>query len=166
MKFVLLLFLIFNATVKLCHGFSALKALVPPISSRSSPGALITPSPPSLDVNSLTIFRKKEHTVCMPFSSALCSNKNDDDTTGKEENVIGKLVNGIFYLFSYAIQFLGVAFSLGLLLNLCGYGYTVDMHRGVEIDRIDNIRRERQFQNEILKTSKISALPVENAPPR
>lgn len=102
----------------------------------------------------------------MPFSSALCSNKNDDDTTGKEENVIGKLVNGIFYLFSYAIQFLGVAFSLGLLLNLCGYGYTVDMHRGVEIDRIDNIRRERQFQNEILKTSKISALPVENAPPR
>mmetsp|Transcript_15089 Transcript_15089/g.27309 ORF Transcript_15089/g.27309 Transcript_15089/m.27309 type:complete len:191 (+) Transcript_15089:129-701(+) len=54
-----------------------------------------------------------------------------------------------FNIFSFGIQFLGVFFSLGLLLNLMGFGYTVDLEHGLVIDRIQNIRNDVQFEREI-----------------
>ena len=46
-----------------------------------------------------------------------------------------------------------MAFSLGLVLNLCGFGYTFDLDNGLEIDRIENMRRELQFRREIVRSS-------------
>mmetsp|Transcript_1328 Transcript_1328/g.2866 ORF Transcript_1328/g.2866 Transcript_1328/m.2866 type:complete len:206 (-) Transcript_1328:576-1193(-) len=54
-----------------------------------------------------------------------------------------------FLLFSYCIQFFGLFFSAGLVLNLLGFGYTFDMERGLVVDRIQNIRNEVQFEREI-----------------
>lgn len=55
----------------------------------------------------------------------------------------------IFLFFSYCIQFLGAFFAFGLVLNLLGFGYTVDLERGLRIDRMQNIRKEVQFEREI-----------------
>lgn len=54
-----------------------------------------------------------------------------------------------FLLFSYCIQFLGAFFFCGFILNLLGFGYTVDLERGLVIDRMENIRNEVQFEREI-----------------
>jgi two-component system sensor histidine kinase CreC len=59
-----------------------------------------------------------------------------------DKEIVMKIFDGISLLFSYCIQFLGVAFSLGLVLYLCGFGYTFDLDNGLEIDRIENMRRE------------------------
>ena len=103
--------------------------------------------------------------------SILFSNQNDDDGPEKEdeENVArNKSSDGISLLSSYAIQFLGVALSLGLLLNVCGFGYMLDLERGLRINRVENLRREYQFQKaqkeiERAPSSKRPNLSLENS---
>jgi hypothetical protein len=76
-----------------------------------------------------------------------------DDPEDNKQPALIKIFDGISLLFSYCIQFLGVAFSLGLVLYLCGFGYTFDLDNGLEIDRIENMRRELQFRREIVRSS-------------
>ena len=85
-------------------------------------------------------------------STAISSRQTNDTDEEKQETPAPflRVVNDVlFKLFSYCIQVLGVAFSLGLVLNLCGFGYTFDWDRGLEIDRLENIRNEVQFEREI-----------------
>lgn len=72
------------------------------------------------------------------------------DTPDKieEPSETTKITSG-FLLFSYCIQFLGAFFFCGFLLNLCGFGYTVDFEHGLVIDKIQNIRNEVQFERAI-----------------
>ncbi|KAL9188993.1 hypothetical protein ACHAXT_011483 [Thalassiosira profunda] len=66
-----------------------------------------------------------------------------------EPSATAKVTSALFNLFSYTIQFLGVFFALGLVLNLLGFGYTFSFDKGLEIDKIQNIRNEVQFEREI-----------------
>mmetsp|Transcript_17746 Transcript_17746/g.36512 ORF Transcript_17746/g.36512 Transcript_17746/m.36512 type:complete len:223 (-) Transcript_17746:41-709(-) len=50
--------------------------------------------------------------------------------------------------FSYFMNVVGVYFTFGLLLNLCGYAYTFSFSEGYKIDTIKNRRIERQFEQE------------------
>ncbi|KAL7527007.1 hypothetical protein ACHAXR_001755 [Thalassiosira sp. AJA248-18] len=72
-----------------------------------------------------------------------------DTTENSETPITANALSPIFLLFSYCIQFLGAFFFCGLILNLLGFGYTVDLERGLNIDRIDNIRNEVQFEREM-----------------
>ncbi len=77
-----------------------------------------------------------------------------DDKSTATKNPIGQTLEFLVFTFSsYVIQFLGVAFSLGLLLNICGYGYTFDLERGVHIDKMENIRTELQFRREVQRSN-------------
>jgi len=58
-----------------------------------------------------------------------------------------------FKLFSYVIQFLGLYFSFGLLLNILGYGYSFDFQSGFRVDKIENLRNEMQFRREIERST-------------
>jgi hypothetical protein len=49
-------------------------------------------------------------------------------------------------VWSYAMITVGTAFSLGLLLNLCGYGYHLSYERGLEIETIGKMREMNQFR--------------------
>jgi hypothetical protein len=59
-----------------------------------------------------------------------------------------QILSVVNLLWSFAITFLGVALSCGLLLNLCGYGYIVSKEEGIHlrIDTLDQLRIERQFE--------------------
>ena len=70
----------------------------------------------------------------------------EKDVSNNIGSALGKIVEATSLFTSFLIQFLGVCFSLGLVLNLCGYGYTVDLERGVHIDKMDKIRTEIQFR--------------------
>jgi len=51
--------------------------------------------------------------------------------------------DAIFFAWSALLQGMGLAFSLGLVLNLCGYGYRFNLNPpSLEIDTLVEMRRE------------------------
>lgn len=52
--------------------------------------------------------------------------QGDENNDGKKSNVGADIIEAISLLWSYSIQFLGVALTIGLVLNLCGYAYSFD----------------------------------------
>lgn len=62
-----------------------------------------------------------------------------------------------FKVFSYMIQFLGLYFTFGLLLNILGYGYSFDFQNGFQVDTMQNMRNERQFQREMDRMTRESS---------
>jgi len=77
--------------------------------------------------------------------------KEESNSTGRK--ILVKAVDSIIQLFSFGIQVAGVFFSLGLVFNLCGYGYQVSMEHGLEIDKINTFRQELQWRREIQGTA-------------
>jgi len=82
-------------------------------------------------------------------------------TSADTDNTKKQIARTTFYLTSYIIQFLGVYFSFGLILNLCGFGYSFDFNQGLKIDKIENIQIERQFEREAARMTKTSTNNVE-----
>jgi hypothetical protein len=78
----------------------------------------------------------------VPKNSVTNSNSDPSPVT-KGIRFIG---NVVFDFWSFTVTLLGVVFSLGLALNLCGYGYQFSREEGVRIDTIENLRTERQFE--------------------
>ena len=64
---------------------------------------------------------------------------------------LAQVTGTIFNVFSYTIQFLGALFTFGLVLNLLGYGYRFDLDHGIEVNKLENIRNEIQFEREIIR---------------
>ena len=79
----------------------------------------------------------------------IAGNKGINAPKQKGNSALAKIIDASFLLTSVVTQSLGIAVSFGLLLNICGYGYTVDLEKGVHIDRMDKIRTEIQFQREM-----------------
>ena len=73
--------------------------------------------------------------------------------TTKPKQASESLSYQLFKVFSYIIQFLGLYFTFGILLNILGYGYSFDLQNGFQVDKIQNIRNERQFQRELDRIS-------------
>jgi hypothetical protein len=65
----------------------------------------------------------------------------------KELNTAQKAFWAVNDVWSYAMITVGIAFSLGLLLNLCGYGYQFSYERGLEIETIGKLREMNQFRS-------------------
>ena len=127
---------------------------------------------------------KKSRPPCVPAKyhkrlsirhpSTILFNQNDDEnddetSTGEEEDIntpesssnnkrqplVAQITYTIFNIFSYTTQFLGVLFTLGLILNLFGYGYRYDTENGgLEINKLEYMRNEIQFEREILREEK------------
>jgi hypothetical protein len=91
----------------------------------------------------------------IPFTTTSLQSQGDEGDGSKKTNIFADIFEVIVLVFSFTIQFGGAALSLGLVLNLCGYVYSFDFKRGLEIDTIDNRRKEVQFQREIIRTSKV-----------
>lgn len=75
-------------------------------------------------------------------------------TKWKPPKVVLQIFEAVNLLFAYTMIFLGSLLSIGLLLNLCGYAYTVSWKDGIRVDTIQVLREEAQFQNEIRKSAK------------
>ena len=61
---------------------------------------------------------------------------------------------------SVFIQTFGFLAGLGLLLNLCGYGYRISAERGIEVGTLTEMRRastEQRFLREFSKSVDIDA---------
>ncbi|EJK50782.1 hypothetical protein THAOC_30118 [Thalassiosira oceanica] len=75
------------------------------------------------------------------------------DSIGQEKgpSAMSKLSSAIFIFASYCFQFIGAFFGFGLLLNILGYGYTIDLRREqpLVVEKISDLRNELQFEREI-----------------
>ena len=57
------------------------------------------------------------------------------------------------FTWAYVNIALGALLSVGLLLNILGYGYAVTDH-GLVIDTLENMRRDQQFQKAVIESMK------------
>lgn len=116
----------------------------------------------------------KKHHSSIRHLLVVLSNQNDhekDAQTSTEEKtdntpqspsssngrktLLAQITYAIFNIFSYTIQFLGVLLTLGLILNLFGYGYRFDAgNGGLEINKLEYMRNEIQFEREIVREEK------------
>ena len=84
--------------------------------------------------------------------------KNSNNSNNKKSNksifkkIFQTIGNGVFYTSSIIITTLGIYFSLGIVLNVMGYGYEFRLHGengngipGIHIDTIKQMRIDRQF---------------------
>lgn len=70
------------------------------------------------------------------------------------KKTLKKIGDGWDLLFSFGIQSLGLYFSVGLLLNICGFGYHFDLQHGLQIDTLENMRNENQFKREMQRSGR------------
>lgn len=61
-------------------------------------------------------------------------------------------------VWSYTMITAGIALSLGLLLNICGYAYQFSLERGLEIETIGRMKEINQFRS-LENTRPPSSLP-------
>ena len=85
-----------------------------------------------------------------PQHVRLYNDNNQNQEPPKTPNPVLKFVQAVFrggYLvFAFCQISLGIALSLGLLLNLSGYAYTVSWKDGLVVDTIQKLREEQQFR--------------------
>lgn len=82
------------------------------------------------------------------------TSQEDDKETNQVPPAVQKFTSGAYMLYNYTLIFLGVALTLGLVLNLCGYGYIVTREDGLRIDTIERLRTENQFNRVALEYEK------------
>ena len=86
----------------------------------------------------------------------LSKNSNNNNNKKSNKSIFKKIFqtigNGVFYTSSIIITTLGIFFSLGIVLNVMGYGYEFRLHGengngipGIHIDTIKQMRIDRQF---------------------
>lgn len=68
--------------------------------------------------------------------------KNTVRNAGKKVGLAG------LYGFSFFMNIVGLYFTAGLVLNLCGYAYEFSFEEGYKIDTIEHRRIERQFEQQ------------------
>ncbi len=68
--------------------------------------------------------------------------KNTVRNAGKKVGLAG------LYGFSFFMNIVGLYFTAGLILNLCGYAYEFSFEEGYKIDTIEHRRIERQFEQQ------------------
>ena len=74
-----------------------------------------------------------------------------DETPHVKDTVrkVGKKIGiSAVYGFSFFMNIVGLYFTAGLILNICGYAYEFSFEEGYKIDTIQNKRIERQFEQE------------------
>jgi hypothetical protein len=91
----------------------------------------------------------------------LNASKNEMTTKPADEKSKLKLVpRGVFEVVTSFLTILftgfGAAFTLGILLNLNGYGYRFSLQEGVRIDTLDEMRMERQLNQVSTPPSDVS----------
>jgi len=175
--------LILNSMIVICDGFRSVVGVPYPNRVHDTPNSTLSDK-----IRNPFMFHSTDQysRSLLPTASALFSKANGDENGDDEirsetndapdqdnaKSVTTILSDGISLLSSFSIQFFGVAFALGLLLNICGFGYTFDLERGLHIDRVENLRREYQFkkaQREIARTSESPSLSIKslgNYPPK
>jgi hypothetical protein len=100
--------------------------------------------------------RMKPATQSTDTSRTYLQSEGDENNGGKKANIGADITEAIFLLWSYMIQFAGFALTIGLVLNLCGYAYSFDFKHGLEIDTLNNKRKQIQFQREITRPTSTS----------
>mmetsp|Transcript_22175 Transcript_22175/g.33630 ORF Transcript_22175/g.33630 Transcript_22175/m.33630 type:complete len:199 (+) Transcript_22175:79-675(+) len=123
-----------------------------------APGGLEFVSKPLMPLVETTLIQKIERTsTCIQLSD----DENDKEEPQKEtetnvttesvdiknsKTMMKSIWEGVYSLYSTLIIGIGGALSIGLLLNLNGYGYSFSREGGLRIDTIDEMRMERQLQ--------------------
>lgn len=84
------------------------------------------------------------------------------DNNNEVKKSLSRFLLNVNFAFGYAMTALGVLLSIGLLLNLLGYGYQITPQGELRIDTIGHLREEAQFRSEVKKSMKEYKLVEEN----
>ena len=93
-------------------------------------------------------------------SAILSTTRDSDEAKSFLSEPLKKAFEVIDMVWSYTIIFLGACLSLGLVLNLFGYGYTFSIQDGLRIDTISQFRTENQFRREAIRLEKERAMRI------
>ena len=93
-------------------------------------------------------------------SAILSTTRDSDEAKSFLSEPLKKAFEVIDMVWSYTIIFLGTCLSLGLVLNLFGYGYTFSIQDGLRIDTISQFRTENQFRREAIRLEKERAIRI------
>ena len=69
------------------------------------------------------------------------------------QNIIGTIFTAATNLYSLFIIGFATIVGCGLILNIMGYGYHFDLQQGLVIDTIEQMRTDRQLQQELMRVS-------------
>lgn len=143
--------------------FSILRMFIPfyclLISSTVVNGAFLVPNNiqnvathPPLPLQKILHFTSSSSSISSPQHVRLYNDRHQGQEPDNPQtpNPVLKFVQAVFrggYLvFAFAQISLGIALSLGLLLNLTGYAYTISWKDGLVVDTIQKLREEQQFR--------------------
>ena len=90
------------------------------------------------------------------ISESAPTKKESKTDTRPEDDVkkgVGMVLLNIYFAFGYVMIALGSLLSIGIVLNICGYGYQVTSE-GLRIDTLTQLREENQFRTEVAKSMK------------
>ena len=80
--------------------------------------------------------------------------EEEEDQASSSRRVMRSLLLNINLAFGYLIIALGALLTIGLVLNLFGYGYQFTPEGQLRIDTIQQFREENQFRVEVQKSMK------------
>lgn len=83
-------------------------------------------------------------TEALPAATTTEGQTTELSTVSKVLQSVFTAVTGLLGVFFYAA---GGYFSVGLLLNLCGYGYYINRD-GFQVDTLQHMRAQNQFERE------------------
>jgi hypothetical protein len=69
----------------------------------------------------------------------------------KELSPLQKVFWGVWGVWNYSFIIAGSALSIGLLLNVLGYGYSFDFEQGLEIEKMERMIEKQQFRAEMMR---------------
>jgi hypothetical protein len=170
----LLLLLALSSTILCCNGFTLLQPSLSPGSFSTRKISRLSTSTPPLPVYKarwqvlhVPIFQKKNDDDSEETKPTQDDDLDDSDSSpenkapppGKKKEP-SEFIKGLqragltlSFTWSYVNIALGALLSVGLLLNILGYGYAVTDH-GLVIDTLDNMRRDQQFQKAVVESMK------------
>lgn len=129
-----------------------------PLNGRTNRGVLSQPTHTAKLESTSTLFSRDPSMQEGIFpsekgeSQAMTEKENESPDVKDTVRKAGKKVGlAALYGFSFFMNIVGMYFTAGLLLNLCGYAYEFSFEEGYKIDTIEHKRIERQFEQESMR---------------
>jgi hypothetical protein len=167
----LFLFLVLSTTILCCNGFTLLQPSLSSGSFSTRRRIKLSTSVPLLSIR--TVRRQVSH---VPISQKMDDDDTEETTPAKDDDLDdsspedkapppGKKEPSEFkkglqragltlsFTWSYLNIALGALLSVGLLLNILGYGYALTDH-GIVIDTLGNMREDQQFHKAVIESMK------------
>jgi hypothetical protein len=111
------------------------------------------------NADSLEKDRENNPNAILEVSEGGTETQSQSDKMTKSKSAARGILEGATSLYSIFVIGFGAAMTLGILLNIEGFGYKFTVEEGLRIDTLEEMRMEKQLQQPSRKTSETQPLP-------